>query len=72
MELLLQNFKQNFHNKLSKALDDPELQVTDPIKFRIDLQYGYYSLVATLLIDHEDNKPPNFCVTLSNGLAGVL
>ena len=38
----------------------------------MDLQYNPYSEVATLLIVHEDNKLPNFYVTLSNGLARVL
>ena len=42
------------------------------MKFRMDLQYNSYSRVATLLIDHEDNKPANFRVTFSDGLAHVL
>ena len=72
MEQLIKDLKRNFHKELRKALNDPESQVTDPIKFRMDLQYNSYSQVATLLIDHEDNKPANFCLTLSNGLARVL
>ena len=72
VEQLIKDLKQNFLNELRKALNDPESQVTDPIKFQMDLQYNSYSQVATLLIDHEDSKPANFRVTLSDGLARVL
>ena len=72
MEQLIKDPKRNFYNELSKASNDHKSQVTDPIKIRIDLQCSSYSLVATLLIDLEDSKPPNFRVTHSNGLACVL
>ena len=72
VDQLLKDLKLDFNRELTKALNHPESLVTEPVKFRMDLQFNTYSQVATMEIDHRDNDPPNFRVTFSPALARVL